>query len=62
MWIANQEKQRHDDQTVNCVRYDPGSGRALASCGMDGIVQVRSSYNEETDDNANATGPFATMT
>jgi actin related protein 2/3 complex subunit 1A/1B len=38
MWIASQEKARHDEQTVNCVRYDPGSGRALASCGMDGTV------------------------
>lgn len=37
MWIAAEEKQRHTD-SVTCVRYDPGSGRALASCAMDGIV------------------------
>ena len=47
--------------SVTCVRFDPGSGRALASASADGSVIVSSAYSEELDTDA-GTGPFAGLT
>lgn len=46
--------------SVTTVRFDPGSGRALASCSADGTVVVSSAYNAEIDNDG--TGPFAGVT
>jgi len=41
------------------VRFDPGSGRAVASCSADGTVIIASAYNEIDTDGE---GPFAGIT
>lgn len=45
--------------SVTCVRFDPGSGRAVASCSADGTVVIASAYNEIDTDGS---GPFAGVT
>lgn len=44
--------------SVTCVRFDPGSGRAVASASSDGSIIVTSAFSEELDTDA-GTGPFA---
>ncbi len=44
--------------SVVCVRFDPGSGRVVASASADGTVVVTSAYKEELDTEA-GTGPFS---
>jgi len=47
---------------VTAVRFDPGSGRVVASSSCDGSVIITSSYKDELDDaDSTATGPFAAM-
>ena len=48
--------------SVTCVRFDPGSGRAIASASADGSVIVTSAYSEELDSADAGTGPFAGLT
>ena len=46
--------------SVLCVRFDPGSGRVVASASADGSVIITSAYREEID--VGGTGPFAGVT
>ena len=43
------------------VRFDPGSGRVVASASADGSVLITSAYKEELDTDAGS-GPFAGVT
>ena len=45
--------------SVMTVRFDPGSGRALASASADGTVVITSAYKPEIDDQDPGSGPFA---
>jgi WD40 repeat protein len=46
--------------SVTQVRFDPGSGRVVASASADGTVVVTSAYKEEID-TAPGTGPFGNV-
>lgn len=46
--------------SVLCVRFDPGSGRVVASASADGSVVLTSAYNEDLDHDGS--GPFAGVT
>lgn len=46
--------------SVVCTRFDPGSGRVVASASADGQVIISSSYEETLD--SDGTGPFAGVT
>ena len=43
--------------SVMAVRFDPGSGRVVASASADGTVVITSAYREDLD--TDGTGPFA---
>ena len=45
--------------SVTTVRFDPGSGRALASASADGTIVITSAYKPEIDDQDAGSGPFA---
>ena len=48
--------------SVNTVRFDPGSGRVVASASCDGSVIITSSYNPDLDEgDSSAYGPFASV-
>lgn len=49
----------HKD-SVGSVRYDPGSGRVIASASCDGKVIISSAYDPELD--KDGAGPFASVT
>ena len=46
--------------SVLCVRFDPGSGRVVASASADGSVIITSAFNQEID--VGGSGPFAGVT
>jgi WD40 repeat protein len=46
--------------SVTSVRFDPGSGRVVASASADGKVIITSCYDSEIDNDG--TGPFAGVT
>lgn len=46
--------------SVMCVRFDPGSGRVVASASADGNVIITSAYNETLD--TDGSGPFGAVT
>ena len=48
--------------SVMSVRFDPGSGRVVASASCDGQVVITSAYKEELDAADPGTGPFAGVT
>jgi len=43
-----------------CVRFDPGSGRVVASASADGSVIITSAFNEDLD--VDGSGPFGGVT
>ena len=43
------------------VRFDPGSGRVVASASADGQVFITTCYDENLDKGHSATGPFASV-
>lgn len=62
-WVAHgtkKEKPIHKASVI-CTRFDPLSGRAVASCSLDGTIQITSCYKEEVDGSNNA-GPFGGVT
>lgn len=46
--------------SVNCVRFDPGSGHVCASASADGKVIISSCF-DEIDSASQASGPFAAV-
>ena len=46
--------------SVLCTRFDPGSGRVVASASADGTVLITSAFNEVLD--TDGSGPFAGVT
>ena len=52
-------KPLHKD-SVTSVRFDPGSGRVIASASCDGKVLVTSAFDEQLD--KDGSGPFAGVT
>lgn len=62
-WVApsqTDEKPLHRG-SVNCVRFDPGSGHVVASASVDGKVIISSCFEEEIDSPSKASGPFAAV-
>jgi len=47
--------------SVNCVRFDPGSGHVVASASVDGKVIITSSFEQDIDNVSEASGPFAAV-
>lgn len=45
---------------MTSVRFDPGSGRVIASASCDGKVLITSAYDDKLD--TDGTGPFAGVT
>jgi hypothetical protein len=45
---------------VTSVKFDPGSGRVIASASCDGKVLITSAYDDKLD--TDGTGPFAGVT
>ena len=60
-WVAHPLKKKalHKSSVV-CVRFDPLSGRVIASASLDGTVQITSAYKEELD--TDSAGPFGQVT
>ena len=62
-WVAygtKKEKPIHKASVI-CTRFDPQSGRVVASCSLDGTIQITSCYKEEIDA-SNTAGPFGSVT
>tara|TARA_B110000285_G_scaffold220463_1_gene272240 strand:- start:528 stop:932 length:405 start_codon:yes stop_codon:yes gene_type:complete len=57
-WVAHSvtKKPLHKASVV-CVRFDPQSGRVVASASLDGSVIITSAYREDLDAGSTA-GPF----
>lgn len=68
MWIAFSQTEEPPQgrplhkASVMQVRFDPLSGRALASASADGQVIITSAYKPEVDDADTGSGPFAGLT
>ena len=61
-WVAHAvtKKSLHKASVV-CVRFDPQSGRVVASASLDGSVTITSAYLEDLDKDSTA-GPFGNVT
>ena len=61
-WVAHplDEKKPTHKASVVCARFDPLSGRVIASCSLDGNCLISSCYLVELDKISN--GPFGNVT
>jgi len=59
-WVAHPvTKKAAHKASVLCVRFDPLSSRVVASCSLDGTVQITSCYNKDLD--LDSAGPFGSV-
>ena len=60
-WVAHpvSKKPTHKASVV-CVRFDPLSGRVVASASLDGTIQITSCYKQDLDNDS--AGPFGSVT
>jgi len=67
MWLAYSQTEEPPrgkplhKATVTEIRFDPASGRAIASASCDGTVLITSAYKEDVDTDTGS-GPFAAVT
>lgn len=60
-WVAHPIKKNPIHKaSVICTRFDPQSGRIVASASLDGTILLTTCYREETD--GDAAGPFKDFT
>jgi actin related protein 2/3 complex subunit 1A/1B len=48
-WVCKDEKRPRHKASVVSVKYDPGSGHAVASASLDGTIQITSCYDKNLD-------------
>jgi WD40 repeat protein len=59
--LGSKGKKPLHSSSVVCVRFDPLSGRVVASASTDGICQITTCYKEDTDATLSS-GPFGGVT